>query len=51
MTIKMQCRDKDGNLLAYNNSVSDIQAAAIIAEQWQEMYKKYCHVVSINIFQ
>ena len=48
--IKMQCRDNEGNLLAYNNNVAEWSILAQ-RERWVEMYGRAAHVVSINFFQ
>jgi len=48
--IKMQCRGKEGNLLAHSNDTAEW---AILAqrERWIEMYGKSAYVISINFFQ
>lgn len=46
----MQCRDKNGNLLAYNQDVKTIEEAMQIKLKWQSMYVSFAYLISINFF-
>lgn len=48
-TIKMQCRDKDGNLLAYHQNVEPHLIHEFTAK-WELMYGSSIHVISVNYF-
>jgi len=48
--IKMQCRDKNGNILAYHQDVENINDAIKLKDVWESMYVKHAHVITINFF-
>lgn len=48
--IKMQCRDKSGELLAYYNDVESLEEAIGIKLRWSKTYKNFYHIISINFF-
>lgn len=49
--IKMQCKDKNGNLLAYHQEIKSIEEAMQYKLKWQDMYGKNAYLISINFFQ
>lgn len=46
--IKMQCRDKDGNLLAYHNDIKDIEQIVIVKFDWKEKYGRNAYIISVH---
>ena len=47
--IKLQCRDKNGNLLAYHNDCQPHLVSEFIVK-WRAMYGDSIHVISVNYF-
>lgn len=46
--IKLQVRDKEGQLLAYNNDCQTIENAIRIKNEYAKMYEGFVHIISIN---
>jgi hypothetical protein len=49
--IKLQARDKEGQLLAYNNDCLNVNEAMALKESWEVMYKGFVHIITINFIQ
>lgn len=46
--IKMQCRTKEGDMIAYHVDIKNVEEAIEVKKRWQVMYGKAAYMIIIT---